>query len=51
MAAAITIAGTPGLIVYLPFMIATSIATGIFTGLCAQVLLNRGDKLWTTILP
>ena len=51
MAAAIAIAATPGLIVYLPFMIATSIVTGIFTGLCAQVLLNRGDKLWKTILP
>lgn len=51
MAAAIVIAGTPGLIVYLPFMIAISIITGIFTGLCAQVLLNRGDKLWKTFLP
>lgn len=51
MAAAILIAGTPGLIVYLPFMVAISIITGIFTGLCAQVLLNRGDKLWKTFLP
>ena len=51
MAAAIVIAGTPGLIVYLPFMLAISIITGIFTGLCAQVLLNRGDKLWKTFLP
>ena len=28
-----------------------NIITGIFTGLCAQVLLNRGDKLWKTFLP
>lgn len=51
MAAAIAISGTPGLIVYLPVMIACSIVTGLFTGLCAQVTLNRGDKLWKTILP
>ena len=30
-------------------MIAASILSGIFTGLCAQVVLNRGDKLWKTI--
>ena len=51
MAAAVAIAGTPGLVVYLPIMIACSIITGLFTGLCAQVILNRGDKLWKTILP
>ena len=50
MAAAIIISATPGLIVYLPVMIAISIVTGTFTGLCAQMLLNRGDKLWKTIL-
>ena len=49
MAAAILISGTPGLIVYLPVMIAISIITGLFTGSCAQILLNRGDKLWKTI--
>jgi len=49
MAAAVIIAQTPGLFVYLPVMIAISIVTGCFTGLCAQVLLNRGDKLWRTI--
>lgn len=48
MAMAIAISGTPGLIVYLPIMIATSIVTGLFTGLCAQLLVNRGDKLWKT---
>jgi heptaprenyl diphosphate synthase len=51
MTAAILISGTPGLIVYLPIMIACSIVTGLFTGLCAQITLNRGDKLWKTILP
>lgn len=50
MAAAILISGTPGLIVYLPVMIAISIATGTFTGLCAQSLLNRGDRFWKTFL-
>ena len=49
MAAAIVISGTPALIVYLPVMVAISIVTGTFTGLCAQFLLNRGDKLWKTI--
>lgn len=49
MIAAILISGTPGLIVYLPVMIAISIVTGTFTGLCAQSLLNRGEKFWKTI--
>lgn len=49
MAAAVTIAGTPSLLIYLPFLIAISAVTGLFTGLCAQILLNRGDKLWKTI--
>lgn len=50
MAMAILISGTPGLAVYLPVMIAISIVTGLFTGLCAQFLVNRGGKLWKTIL-
>lgn len=49
MAAAVAITGTPGLIIYLPVLIAISILTGCFTGLSAQTLLNRGDKLWKTI--
>ena len=49
MAAAITISGTPGLAVYLPVMIAISIVTGLFTGLCAQFLVNRGGTQWKTI--
>ena len=49
MAAAVAITGTPSLAIYLPLLIAISILTGCFTGLCAQTLLNRGDKLWKTI--
>ena len=50
MAMAILLSGTPGLAVYLPIMIAISIVTGLFTGLCAQFLVSRGGKLWKTIL-
>ena len=49
MAAAIIISGTPELAIYLPVLIAISIITGLFTGLCAQLLLNRGEKFWKTI--
>ena len=49
MAAAILISGTPQLIVYLPVMVAISIVTGLFTGLCAQYMVNHGGKLWKTI--
>ena len=48
MAMAVLISGTPSLAVYLPIMIAISIITGAFTGLCAQFLVNRGN-LWKTI--
>ena len=50
MAMAVLITGTPGLVAYLPVMIVCSIITGLFTGLCAQLLLNRGNDLWKTIL-
>ena len=43
------IMGTASVAVYLPVMTAISIITGLFTGLCAQFLVNRG-KLWKTIL-
>ena len=49
MAMAIAISGTPGLAIYLPVMIVCSIITGLFTGLCAQFLLNRREDLWKTI--
>ena len=50
MAMAVLITGTPGIIAYLPMMIVCSIITGVFTGLCAQLLVNRGEKLWKTFL-
>ncbi len=48
MAMAICITATPGLAAYLPIMVAVSIVTGSFTGLCAQFLVERGD-LWKII--
>ena len=48
MAMAMLLLGTPSVIVYLPVMIIISIITGLFTGLCAQFLVNRGN-LWKTI--
>ena len=49
MVAALLLTGVPAVLLYLPFMVIISIFTGTFTGLTAQVLLNRGDKLWKTI--
>ena len=46
VAMAMLITGTPGLIVYLPMLVAISIVTGLFTGLCAQFLVNRGGISW-----
>ena len=46
MAMAMFVTGTPSIAIYLPIMIACSIMTGLFTGLCAQVLVNRGGNLW-----
>lgn len=48
MAAAIALTGTPALAVYLPVMIACGLVTGLFTGLCAQLLVNRGKNFWKT---
>ena len=45
----IAVTATPGLWIYLPVLIAISVVTGCFTGLCAQAMLNRGDSLWKTI--
>ena len=49
MIVAVWISGTPGLLAYLPIFIAVSLVTGLFTGLCAQFLLNRGKNFWKTI--
>ncbi len=48
VAMSMLITATPGLIVYLPPLICISIVTGLFTGLCAQYLVNRGN-LWKII--
>lgn len=50
MAMAIAVTATPSLAVYLPIMIICSVITGLFTGLCAQLLLNRGKAIWKTFL-
>ena len=50
MAMAVAVTATLGLLAYLPVMIICSIITGVFTGLCAQLLLNRGNNLWKTFL-
>ena len=49
MGMAILITKTPSLLIYLPVMIGVSLITGLFTGLAAQFLMNRG-KLWKTFL-
>jgi len=46
MAMAVFMTGTPAIAVYLPMLVAISIVTGLFTGLCAQFLVNRGNNLW-----
>lgn len=48
MIVAIWATGTPSLLLYLPVMVICSIVTGLFTGLCAQILVKRGEKLWKT---
>ncbi len=50
MAVAIAVTQTVGLAIYLPMMIFCSVISGAFTGLCAQFLLKRGEKLWKTFL-
>ncbi len=50
MAVAVVITATPSIALYLPVMMAISIVTGCATGLCAQILRNRGEKIWKTFL-
>lgn len=49
MVAAILISGTPGIAIWLPAMVLCSMATGLLTGFCAQIVVNRGESLWKTI--
>jgi xanthine/uracil permease len=44
------IGGTPYILFYMPVMLVCSLFTGLFTGLCAQILVLRGKKLWKIIL-
>lgn len=46
MAAAIT--GTAAVLYYLPAMVIVSLFTGLFTGLCAQLLVNWKGDPWKT---
>ena len=48
MIVAVLLTGTPGLVIYLPVLILCGIITGLFTGLCAQVLVDRGKDFWKT---
>lgn len=48
MTAAVLVMGTVSIAIYLLIMIVCSIVTGLFTGLCAQLLVNRGNKQWKT---
>lgn len=41
LGAAALIAGTPGILAYLPALLLFGMAAGTFTGLCAQLLLER----------
>lgn len=49
IAMAALVLGTASIFVYLPVLLAVSLVTGLFTGLCAQFLVDRGN-LWKTIL-
>ena len=46
MAMAVLLTGTPALVIYLPALLFCSILAGLFTGLCAQLLIDRGNSLW-----
>lgn len=46
VAMAVTLTATPGLLVYLPPLMAISVVTGCCTGLAAQYLVNRGNIQW-----
>lgn len=48
MAMAVLLTGTPALLIYLPALLFCSILAGLFTGLCAQLLIDRGNSLWNS---
>ncbi len=41
IAVAIAVTGTPALLAYLPVLLMSGMIAGLFTGLCAQALVNR----------
>ena len=41
---AVIVTGTPAIVSYLPILLLSGIAAGLFTGLAAQYLVNRMDK-------
>ena len=47
MIVAIWATGTPSLLIYLPVMVVCSVVTGIFTGLCAQIMVRK--NIWKII--
>ena len=49
MIVAVWVSGTPSVLIYLPVLIVCSMIAGLFTGLCAQILLKKGKDLWKTI--
>ena len=44
IAVAVAVTRTPGLVAYLPLLIAAGMAAGLFTGLCAQFVVRRIGK-------
>ena len=48
MLIAILFMATVYVLFYLPVLILTSLFAGVFTGLCAQFMINRGKNLWKT---
>lgn len=48
IAAAILVTQTPGLVVYLPFLLIAGILAGSFTGMCAQAAIGHLEKLSVT---
>ena len=49
MVMAVLLTGTAALLVYLPVLLLSSLVAGLFTGLCAQFLVDRGDRFWKTV--
>lgn len=44
--AAMVLTGTPQIVVYLPILLFSGIVTGLFTGVCAQLAIERLQRFW-----